>query len=129
MPDPDNPENSEPVISTGMDMFGKMKEFDAAQHMETEKYFLFNDSKADGIHTFTGNRVHEVVFILFSGLFGFTGYEVESDTNFFYDPAAVSAHVNAEKVYDYYDTVFDRDSLDDEGMRLISTVHVGTKWN
>src|SRR5699024_4086416 len=58
-----------------------------------------------------------------------TGFEVTSKSDFFYDPAAVSAHVNAGKVYDYYEDVFDRNSLDDEGMRLISTVHVGVKWN
>src|SRR5699024_185950 len=59
----------------------------------------------------------------------FTGFEVTFKSVYFYDPAAVSAHVNAGKVYDYYEDVLDRNSHDDEKMKLISTVHVGARWN
>ncbi|MFH4082172.1 peptidase M4 family protein, partial [Acinetobacter baumannii] len=43
--------------------------------------------------------------------------------------AAVDAHVNAGKVYDYYKKTFNRNSFDDKGAKLISTVHVGESWN
>ena len=43
--------------------------------------------------------------------------------------SAVDAHVNAGKVYDYYKKTFNRNSFDDKGAKLISTVHVGTAWN
>lgn len=129
MPDPEDPEKFEPADARGMDIFGNMHEFNSSQEIDTGKYYLYDGAKSDGIHTFTGDRMPEMAFILLSGLLGFTGFEVESDSDFFYDPAAVSAHINAEKVYDYYDDVFDRDSLDDEGMKLISAVHVGAQWN
>ncbi|MDT2291649.1 M4 family metallopeptidase [Paenibacillus larvae] len=44
------------------------------------------------------------------------------------DAAAVDAHAYAEKVYDYYKSKFNRDSLDDEGMQIKSTVHLGLNW-
>jgi bacillolysin/neutral peptidase B len=37
--------------------------------------------------------------------------------------AAVSAHVNATKVYDFYKSVLLRDSIDDKGMDLVSIVN------
>ena len=44
----------------------------------------------------------ENLFNIFSQWFGHTGVEVESKNKFFDDKAAVDAHVNAGKVYDYY---------------------------
>jgi bacillolysin len=41
------------------------------------------------------------------------------DTN----TAAVSAHINAVKVYDFYKTVLMRDGIDDKGMDLVSVVN------
>jgi bacillolysin len=37
--------------------------------------------------------------------------------------AAVSAHVNATKVYQFYNSVLSRDSIDDKGMDLVSIVN------
>ncbi len=45
------------------------------------------------------------------------------------DSAAQSAHDGAGDVYDYYSNKFGRDSLNDGGMTLISSVHVLTNWN
>ncbi|MDY0410185.1 M4 family metallopeptidase [Paracerasibacillus soli] len=123
------PNPSEPVTSRGIDIFGNMLSLNSVLDTETGERFLFDGTRADGVHTFTANRMGETPFILLSALLGFTGFEVTSNSNFFYDPAAVSAHVNAGKVYDYYKRVFERDSLDDNGMKLISTVHVGSQWN
>ncbi|MFS0779236.1 M4 family metallopeptidase [Neobacillus sp. 3P2-tot-E-2] len=46
-----------------------------------------------------------------------------------YDRALVDAHYNSEKVYEYYLTEHGRNSLDDEGMAIISKVHYGTNYN
>src|SRR5699024_7456268 len=128
-PVPEEPNSSEPVISRGIDIFGNLLTFNSVLDTETNERYLFDETRADGVHTFTAFRQPEMGFILLSALFGYTGAEVTTESNFFYDPAAVSAHVNAGKVYDYYEDVFDRNSLDDEGMKLISTVHVGAQWN
>jgi bacillolysin len=42
------------------------------------------------------------------------------------DAVAQAAHDNAGKVYDYYFKTFGRDSLDDQGSMMVSTVHYGS---
>lgn len=44
-------------------------------------------------------------------------------------PAAVDAHYYANVTDDFYLTVFGRDSLDGEGMPMISSVHFGRNYN
>ncbi|MEO6867621.1 MAG: M4 family metallopeptidase [Gaiellales bacterium] len=39
------------------------------------------------------------------------------------------AHDNAKGVYDFFKTKYNRDSIDDAGMRLKSVVHYGNKYN
>ncbi|MBP1969963.1 Zn-dependent metalloprotease [Virgibacillus natechei] len=46
-----------------------------------------------------------------------------------YHHPAVDAHYNSEKVYDYFLNEHDRNSLDDEGMAIISYVNYGTDFN
>ncbi|WP_404452272.1 M4 family metallopeptidase [Virgibacillus necropolis] len=46
-----------------------------------------------------------------------------------YDRAAVDAHYNSEKVYEYYLEEHDRNSIDGEGMAIISSVHFGKNYN
>ncbi|WP_257009213.1 M4 family metallopeptidase [Bacillus sp. 7884-1] len=46
-----------------------------------------------------------------------------------YDRALVDAHYNSEKVYEYYLNEHGRNSLDGEGMAIISKVHYGTNYN
>ncbi|MBN3553106.1 peptidase M4 family protein [Fictibacillus nanhaiensis] len=46
-----------------------------------------------------------------------------------YDRAAVDAHYNSEKVYDYYLNEHGRNSLDGEGMAINSYVHMGVDYN
>jgi bacillolysin len=43
--------------------------------------------------------------------------------------AAVSAHYYGGVVYDFYKNLFNRNSLDNNGMGLISTVHYGNSYN
>jgi len=45
------------------------------------------------------------------------------------DAAADEAYAGAGHVYDFYLKQFERNSLDDRGMALISSVHVGKKYN
>ncbi|QED50024.1 peptidase M4 family protein [Cytobacillus dafuensis] len=46
-----------------------------------------------------------------------------------YDRALVDAHYNSEKVYEYYLNEHGRNSLDGEGMAIISRVHYGNNYN
>jgi Zn-dependent metalloprotease len=45
------------------------------------------------------------------------------------DPAVNEAFLNSGYTYDFYKEVFDRNSLDDRGMSLISSVHLGRRLN
>lgn len=127
-----------PITGKGLDVFGKMQNFIAVKDDATGKSYLHGAAIAGGttgnpnivpIHTFKANRMGETAFILLSGLLGFTGFEVETGTTFFADPAAVSAHSNSIKVNNYYQNIHKRNSLDGNGMPIISTVHIGSKWN
>lgn len=44
-------------------------------------------------------------------------------------PAGVDAHYYAKVTDDFYAATFGRDSLDDDGMTMISTVHFGRRYN
>lgn len=46
-----------------------------------------------------------------------------------YDRALIDAHYNSEKVYEYYLNEHGRNSLDGEGMAIISKVHYGNNYN
>ncbi|KAA0546395.1 peptidase M4 family protein [Bacillus sp. BGMRC 2118] len=46
-----------------------------------------------------------------------------------YDRALVDAHYNSEKVYDYFLNEHGRNSLDGNGMAIISRVHYGNNYN
>jgi len=45
------------------------------------------------------------------------------------DKAVDEAYTYSGKVYDFYKKIFSRNSLDDQGMSLISSVHVGRNFN
>ncbi|WP_254664567.1 MULTISPECIES: M4 family metallopeptidase [Bacillaceae] len=135
-----DPANLTVAIGRGLDVFGKMQSFPVGKDAATGTSYMYGGSIAGGtttapnivpLATFDAHRMPETAFILLSGLLGFTGFEISttSSTNFFYDPAGVSAHMNSDKVNKYYQTVQKRNSLDDKGMTLISTVHIGSKWN
>ncbi|MGM0837353.1 MAG: M4 family metallopeptidase [Bacillota bacterium] len=127
-------ETLSPVTGRGLDLYGKMQSFPVGKDLTTGTSYLYGDSGFTGrtvpMATFTANRMEEFVYLL-GAAFGFTGYEVSTtnSTNFFYDPAAISAHYNSDKVNKYYQVIHKRNSLDNEGMPIISTVHIGVKWN
>ncbi|MCP3032050.1 M4 family metallopeptidase [Halobacillus sp. A1] len=92
-------------------------------------YYLFDETRGDGIHTFDALEMDPNLFNRFSQLIGYHGDEVTSGHKFFSDSAAVDAHAHAGEVYDYFKETFNRDSFDDNGARMISSVHVGENWN
>lgn len=59
----------------------------------------------------------------------YPGTTIYSSTTTINDAAGVSAHYYAGVVYNFYKNLFNRNSLDNNGMNLISTVHYGTKYN
>lgn len=117
------------ITGFGYGVLGDRQSFEIAQDEKTGAFNLFDGKRGQGVHTFDAENMDENLFNLFSQWLGYTGEEVESKSKFFEDKAAVDAHVNAGKVYDYYKKTFNRNSFDDKGAKLISTVHVGESWN
>ncbi|PFE11014.1 peptidase M4 family protein [Bacillus cereus] len=117
------------ITGFGYGVLGGRQSFEIAQDTKTGEFNLFDGKRGQGIHTFDAENMDENWFNLFSQILGYTGEEVKSKSKFFDDKAAVDAHVNAGKVYDYYKKTFNRNSFDDKGAKLISTVHVGESWN
>ncbi|MEI4830059.1 M4 family metallopeptidase [Bacillus sp. FJAT-53711] len=113
----------------GYGVAGNRTMFEMTQDSKTGAFYLFDGTRGKGVHTFDAENMDENWFNLFSQWLGYTGEEIESKNKFFEDKAAVDAHANAEKVYDYYKKTFNRNSFDNNGAKLISTVHVGNKWN
>ncbi|MCP1125901.1 M4 family metallopeptidase [Bacillus sp. 3103sda1] len=113
----------------GYGVLGNRTTFEMSQNEKTGTFQLFDGTRGQGIHTFDAKNMNEFIFNILSQWFGYTGYEIESRNKFFEDKAAVDAHANAEKVYDYYKKTFKRNSFDNEGAKLISSVHVGKNWN
>jgi neutral peptidase B len=130
-----DPTTLSPVTGKGLDVHGKLQYFPVGKDLKNGTSYLFGASVANKntvpIATFDARRIDEFSFLLASAILGFTGWEVStnSSSNFFYNPAAVSAHLNSDKVNKYYQNIHKRNSLDDKGMKLINTVHIGTKWN
>ncbi len=54
---------------------------------------------------------------------------IEKNTDFGWDPAAVSAMVNTRVVYDYYLDTFGRKSLDDNDKNLLVAIHFKENYN
>ncbi len=50
-------------------------------------------------------------------------YYVTSTNNQWSDPSSISAHYNAYITYNYYRTVYNRNSIDDKGMTIYSIIH------
>ncbi|CAG9612486.1 Neutral protease B [Bacillus rhizoplanae] len=113
----------------GYGVLGNRTTFEMSQNEKTGTFQLFDGTRGQGIHTFDAKNMNEFIFNILSQWLGYTGDEIESRNKFFEDKAAVDAHANAEKVYDYYKKTFKRNSFDNEGAKLISSVHVGENWN
>ncbi|EOA3903060.1 M4 family metallopeptidase [Bacillus cytotoxicus] len=117
------------ITGFGYGVLGNKESFEIAQDEKTGAYNLFDGKRGQGVHTFDAKNMDENLFMILSQWLGYTGEEIESKSKFFEDKAAVDAHVNAGKVYDYYKKTFNRNSFDNKGAKLISAVHVGEAWN
>ncbi len=111
----------------GLGVHGALREIHISKVKEPKsgsKFALadYSHENLEGIFTFDskndGNTSNDTLYIGNSASF-------KSD----YDRAAVDAHYNSEKVYEYFLNEHGRNSLDGEGMAIISYVHYGQNYN
>ncbi|MGR5864761.1 M4 family metallopeptidase [Bacillus cereus] len=112
------------VTGTGKDSLGKTRILNITQ--DKNLYQLVDVTRGQGIYTYDAeNRGDETDTSMLPGIL------VKSLTNTFMSPtsqAAVDAHVFAGKVYDYYKKVHARDSYDNRGAKIVSTVRFGQQY-
>ncbi|HCV52924.1 M4 family metallopeptidase [Exiguobacterium sp.] len=105
--------------ATGTDVLGRSVTFNTT--LSAGKYYLQDTTRGKGIYTYDAkNR---------TSLPGTLWADADNVFNATYDRAAVSAHVNAAKTYDFYKNTYGRNSYDNAGARLNSTVHYSTSYN
>jgi len=105
--------------ATGTTVLGTSATFNTT--LSAGKYYLQDTTRGKGVYTYDAkNR---------TSLPGTLWADADNVFNATYDRAAVSAHVNASKTYDFYKNTYGRNSFDNAGARLNSTVHYSTNYN
>ncbi|WHY72189.1 M4 family metallopeptidase [Fictibacillus enclensis] len=84
-------------------------------------YYLQDNTRGSGIFTYDGKNRQSLPGSLWA--------DADNAYNATYDAPAVDAHYYAGVTYDYYKNVFGRNSYDNKGGALKSTVHYSRNYN
>ncbi|EJR59621.1 M4 family metallopeptidase [Bacillus cereus] len=113
-----------PATGTGKDSFGNIRTLQLLK--EKDQYQFVDMTRGQGIYTYDAeNQGTEADTALLPGVL------VTNQTNEFLSTtsrAAVDAHVFAGTVYDYYKKVHKRNSYDNSGAKIVSTVRFGQQY-
>lgn len=96
----------------------------------TARYILNETGRGNGIHTLNANHLFypsRDTLNKTSDFFDLDNYWDNKNAD--QDEVATDAHWATEMVYDYYKKVCNRNSLDDQGLKLISFVHVSESFD
>lgn len=124
--------NDGPTIATGNDLNGVNRTFGTYQsgstfYMLDASQPMFNAAQS----TIPNNPIGAIVNLDLKNQDHLNNssiyYYVISNSNQWNDPTAVSAHFNAITTYKYFKSVFNRNSIDNNGMTIYSVVHVNEK--
>jgi len=107
------------VTATGKGVLGDTKTLNMTLSGST--YYLQDNTRGNGIFTYNGSNRTTLPGTLLSS--------TDTLLNSTSEAAAVDAHYYAGKTYDYYKTVFGRNSFDGNGAALKSTVHYSRSYN
>ena len=92
-------------------------------------YRLKETSRGNGVETYNLNN-SQTVPTNSANWINFTDSDnVWNNVNAKKDEVATDAHWGAEMVYDYFKNIHNRNSLNNNGFKLISFVHYGTNYN
>lgn len=107
------------ATSTGKGVLGDTKTFNTT--LSSGSYYLQDNTRGSGIFTYNAKNSSALPGTLWSNT---TGSFTTST-----DAALVDAHYYAAKTFDYYKNTFGRNSYNNAGAALKSTVHYGNKYN
>lgn len=89
--------------------------------LTSSTYYLQDNTRGNGVITYDASNRSRTPGALWTS--------VDNLLNSSYESPAVDAHYYAGKTYDYYKNVFGRNSYDNNGGALKSTVHYGRNYN
>ncbi|MFC7371500.1 M4 family metallopeptidase [Fictibacillus iocasae] len=107
------------AVGTGKGVLGDAKSLNTT--LSGSSYYLQDNTRGGGVFTYDGKNRQQLPGTLW--------VDADNVLNAAYDGAAVDAHVYAGQTYDYYKSVFNRNSYDNKGAALKSTVHYGRSYN
>ncbi|XRG76739.1 M4 family metallopeptidase [Rossellomorea sp. GAMAL-10_SWC] len=111
--------NSTNTTGTGVGVLGDTKTLNMTVSGST--YYLQDRLRGSGIFTYDAANKQRLAGTLWTS--------PDNLLNSTYDAAAVDAHYFAGLTFDYYKTVFNRNSYDGNGGALKSSVHYGRNYN
>jgi len=107
------------VAMTGTGVLNIARTFNG--NLNAGQYYLADLSKGNGIYTYNANYRTRLPGSLWS--------DADGLLNASYDKAAVSSQYFFGVTYDYFMDTFGRDSFDNRGAQIKSSVHVGRSYN
>jgi thermolysin len=107
------------TVGSGTGVLGDTKSLNTL--LSSGTYYLQDNTRGSGIFTYDGANRQQLPGKLWA--------DADNQFNATYDRAAVDAHYYAGSTYDYYKNVFGRNSYDNKGAALKSTVHYGRNYN
>lgn len=107
------------TTGSGVGVLGDSKSLNML--LSSSTYYLQDNTRGNGIFTYDAANRSRTPGSLWSS--------VDNLLNAKYEAPAVDAHYYAGKTYDYYKNVFGRNSYDNRGAALKSTVHYGRNYN
>lgn len=106
--------------NTGLGVLGDTKTFNVTKSNTNNYFYLQDNTRGNGIITYDAKNG--------SGN-GSETYDTDGQWIDANQKALVDAHAYAEVTYDYYKNIFNRNSYDNKGAQILSTVHYGSKYN
>ncbi|KZE63945.1 bacillolysin [Fictibacillus phosphorivorans] len=107
------------AVGSGTGVLGDSKTLNTL--LSSGTYYLQDNTRGGGVFTYDGQNRQQLPGKLWA--------DADNQFNAAYDRAAVDAHYYAGATYDYYKSVFNRNSYDNKGAALKSTVHYGRNYN
>ncbi|SFB02802.1 MULTISPECIES: M4 family metallopeptidase [unclassified Bacillus (in: firmicutes)] len=107
------------TVGTGLGVLGDTKSINTT--LSSGYYYLQDNTRGSGIFTYDGKNRNQLPGTLWQ--------DADNNLSATYDKAAVDAHYYAGVTYDYYKSVFNRNSYDNNGAALKSTVHYSRNYN
>ncbi|WP_440603917.1 M4 family metallopeptidase [Bacillus sp. GB_SG_008] len=116
---PSKPVTGTSTVGTGKGVLGDTKSINTT--LSGSSYYLQDNTRGATIYTYNGNNRTRLPGTLWA--------DTDNVFNAKSDAAAVDAHYYAGVTYNYYKNTFNRNSYNDAGAPLKSTVHYGKNYN